>query len=246
MSDLTDKTALVTGASRGIGATTVRTLAARGAAVAFTYGNSADRAEALVKEITAEGGRAVAIQADAADAQASAAAVDKAVEELGGLDILVNNVGRGAMGMFDETPLDDLDHLLAVNVRSIVVTSQAAAKHLGEGGRIITVGSTASNKTPGPGMALYTMTKSALVGLTKGMARDLAARGVTANLIQPGAVDTDMNPADGPFAGGQLAQIPLGRFGAAEEIAGTIAFVAGDGGRYMTGACIVVDGGHAA
>lgn len=246
MSDLTGKTALVTGASRGIGATTVRTLAARGAAVAFTYGSSHDSAEALVKEITAEGGRAVAIQADAADAKASAEAVDKAVEELGGLDILVNNVGRGAMGPFEDMPLDDLDHLLAVNVRSVVVTSQAAAKHLREGGRIITVGSAVSNKTPGPGMTMYTMTKSALVGFTKGMARDLGARGVTANLIQPGAVDTDMNPADGPFAEGQRVQTALGRFGLPGEIAETIAFIAGDGGSYMTGACIAVDGGHAA
>jgi len=246
MSDLTGKTALVTGASRGIGATTVRTLAARGAAVAFTYGSSSDRADALVKEITAQGGRAVAIQADAADAKASAEAVEKAVEELGGLDILVNNVGRGAMGSFEDMPLDDLDHLLAVNVRSVVVTSQAAAKHMREGGRIITVGSAVSNKTPGPGLTLYTMTKSALIGLTKGMARDLGARGVTANLVQPGAIDTDMNPADGPFAEGQRVQTALGRFGRPDEIAETIAFIAGDGGSYMTGTCVAVDGGHAA
>ncbi|MEV0645353.1 SDR family oxidoreductase [Phytomonospora sp. NPDC050363] len=246
MSDLTGKTALVTGGSRGMGAATVRALAARGASVAFTYANSADRAEQLVKEVAAEGGRAVAIRADAADAAESAAAVERTVSELGGLDILVNNVGRGAMGAFYDTTLEDLDHLLAVNVRSIVITSQAAAKHLGEGGRIITVGSTASTKTPGPGLTLYTMTKSALVGLTKGMARDLGERGVTANLIQPGPIDTEMNPADSPFAEGQRVQTALGRFGTVEEVAETIAFVAGDGGRYMTGACLTVDGGHAA
>ncbi|HEY1178263.1 MAG TPA: SDR family oxidoreductase [Phytomonospora sp.] len=246
MSDLTGKTALVTGASRGIGAATVRTLAARGAAVAFTYSSSGEQAEQLVKEITADGGKAVAIRADAADATASAEAVERAVSALGGLDILVNNVGRGAMGPFDEMPLDDLDHLLAVNVRSVVVTSQAAAKHLGEGGRIITVGSTASSKSPGPGLTMYTMTKSALVGFTKGMARDLGGRDITANLVQPGAIDTEMNPADGPSADFQRAQTALGRYGRTEEIAETIAFIAGDGGGYMTGACVTVDGGHAA
>lgn len=246
MSDLTGKTALVTGGSRGIGATTVRALAARGAAVAFTYASSAEYADRLVAEITAEGGRAVAIKADAADATASADAVERTVKELGGLDILVNNVGRGAMGPFEETPLDDLDHLIAVNIRSVVVTSQAAAKHLGAGGRIITLGSATSNKTPGPGLTLYTMTKSALVGLTKGMARDLAAKGVTANLVQPGAIDTEMNPADGPFAEGQRTQTALGRFGRAEEVAATIAFIASESSAYMTGACLVVDGGHSA
>ncbi|GIG67503.1 SDR family NAD(P)-dependent oxidoreductase [Phytomonospora endophytica] len=246
MSDLTGKAALVTGASRGIGATTVRTLAARGAAVAFTYASSGEHADQLVKEIAAEGGKAVAIRADAADAAASAGAVERAVAELGGLDILVNNVGRGAMGPFEEMPLDDLDHLLAVNVRSVVVTSQAAARHLREGGRIITVGSAVSNKTPGPGMTLYAMTKSALVGFTKGMARDLGGRGITANLVQPGAIDTEMNPADGPFAEFQRTQTALGRFGQAGEIAETIAFIAGDGGSYMTGSCVAVDGGHAA
>ena len=246
MSNLTGKTALVTGGSRGMGAATVRELTRRGAAVAFTYANSAEAAEQLVKEVAAEGGRALAIRAEAADAAETVAAVERAAAELGGLDILVNNVGQGAMGPFHEMPLEDLDRLLAVNVRSVVLTSQAAVRHLRDGGSVVTLGSTAASKSPGAGLTLYTMTKSALVGLTKGMAHELGGRGITVNGIQPGPIDTDMNPADGPFADAQRASTALGRYGTAEEVAGLVGYVTSEAARYVTGAVLTIDGGHAA
>lgn len=244
--DLTGKVAFVTGGSRGMGAAIVAELASRGASVAFTYLGSPERAESVVAGVTAKGGTAKAYRADAADAVATMAALEEAVTDLDGLDILVNNVGVGAMGAFEDMPLDRLDNLIGVNVRSTVVTTQAAIRHLGQGGRVITIGSTASLKAPGPGLTLYSMTKSALIGMTKGLARDLGGRGVTANIVLPGPIDTDMNPADGPGGDFQAGLTALGRFGRPEEVAGTVAFLASDAAAYITGASIVVDGGHAA
>ncbi|GLZ76059.1 3-ketoacyl-ACP reductase [Actinorhabdospora filicis] len=244
--DLTGKIAFVTGGSRGMGAAIVAELASRGATVAFTYLGSPERAETVVAEVAAKGGRAKAYRADAADAQASVAVLETAVAELGGLDILVNSVGVATMGAFEDLPLDQLDHLIGVNVRSIVVTTQAAIRHLGQGGRIISIGSTASLRSPGPGLTLYTMTKSALIGMTKGLARDLGGRGVTANIVLPGPIDTEMNPADGPSAEYQSGLTSLGRYGRPEEIAGTVAFLASEAASYITGAAIAVDGGTAA
>ncbi len=176
MSDLSGKVALVTGGSRGIGAEIARTLARNGAAVAFTYHSAADRAQALEKEIQADGGRALAIQADNADGQAVRAAVDVAAAEFGGLDILVNNAGVFPSGPLDEVTLEDVDRTLAIHARSVFIAAQTAAAHMTDGGRIINIGSCLIERLPGPGMTLYAMSKSALKGLTKGLARDLGPR----------------------------------------------------------------------
>lgn len=246
--DLDGKVALVTGGSRGIGAAVVRRLARSGAAVAFTYLAAEDRARAVVKEVEAEGGRAVAIAADNASAEEVIGAVESAAREYGRLDILVNNAGVFPRGMVDEVSLAELDHTLAVNVRAAFVASQAAARRMtGDGdGRIINISSCVAERLPVPGLTLYAMTKSALTGLTKGLARELGPRGITAVVVQPGPIDTDMNPHDGPAADFQRAATALGRFGEVDEVASLVAYLAGPGGRYITGTSISVDGGFAA
>jgi 3-oxoacyl-[acyl-carrier protein] reductase len=243
---LAGKVALVTGGSRGIGRAIARRLAEDGADVVLTYLHSEDRAAAVVKEIEVAGGRGLAVRADAADPGASAAAVERAVGAFGRLDIVVNNAGAGALGPLDGLSLDQVDHTLAVNVRAAFLTAQAAAGHLRSGGRIVTIGSCTVEHVPGPGGVLYAMSKSALVGLTKALARELGGRGITANLVHPGPIDTEMNPADGPMADGQRALTALGRFGEGEDVAGMVAYLAGEGARYVTGAALAVDGGHAA
>lgn len=246
MNALSGKVALVTGGSRGIGAAIARRLADEGADVALTYVSSADKAQIVAKQIETEGRRALAIQADGADAAAIQAAVEQTVSELGRLDILVNNAGIFIGGPVTEITLEQLDQILAVDVRAVFLTTQAAVRHMGEGGRVITIGSALAEHVPAPGMALYAMAKSALTGLTKGLARDLAPMGITASVVHGGLVDTDMNPADGPAAG-MLKNIPaLGRYGTADEIAGTVAHLAGEGGSYITGTAVTVDGGFAA
>ena len=243
--ELTGKVALVTGGSRGIGAAIARRLAAEGAAVALTYVNSADKAEAVGKQIDADGGRALVLRADNADAQAVAAAVERTVTGLGRLDILVNNAGIFGAGTLDEMTVEQVDRLWAVNVRAAFVATQAAARRMPEGGRIIMMGSALAERVPAPGVALYAMTKAALMGLTRGLARDLAPRGINVTTVEAGLIDTDMNPADGPAAG-FFAQFPaLGRYGEADDIAAAVAYLAGPGGRYVTGTAITVDGGFA-
>ena len=246
MSELAGKVALVTGGSRGIGAAIVRRLARDGAAVAFTYVTAADKAQAVAKQIDADGARVLVIQADSADPGAVVAAVEQTVQQLGRLDILVNNAGVFIGGPIEEATVDQADRLWAVDVRAVFVASQAAARHMGEGGRIITIGSALADRVPAPGMTLYAMTKSALTGLTRGLARDLGPRGITVSLVHGGLIDTDMNPADGPAAS-FLSSIPaLGRYGGAEDIAALVTYLAGAGGRYVTGAAVSVDGGFAA
>ncbi|WP_213881814.1 3-oxoacyl-ACP reductase family protein [Pseudomonas sp. dw_358] len=243
---LTGKVALVQGGSRGIGAAIVKRLAADGASVAFTYVSSASKAEALQNEIIAAGGKALAIQADSVDADAVQRAVAHAAETFGTVDILVNNAGVLALGSVEELALADFDRTLAINVRSVFVASQAALKHMGNGGRIINISSTNADRMPFAGGATYAMSKSALVGLVKGMARDLGPRGITVNNIQPGPVDTDMNPADGEMAPGMLGLMALDRYGTAEEIADLVAFVASPKAGYITGASLTIDGGFGA
>ncbi|CAL9625332.1 Cyclic-di-GMP-binding biofilm dispersal mediator protein [Streptomyces sp. enrichment culture] len=238
------KAALVTGGSRGIGAATALRLAREGADVAVTYVNGKEAAADVVRAVEALGRRAVALRADAADAEEAAGAVTAAVRALGRLDVLVNNAGVGLLGPVETLSVADVDRVLAVNVRGAFLASQAAAAHLPEGGRIITVGTCMTQRVPGPGGTLYAMSKSALVGLTKALARELGGRGITANIVHPGPIDTDLNPADGPYAPGQAAMTALGRFGTAEEVADTIAHLAG--AAYVTGAEFAVDGGHAA
>lgn len=243
---LTGKVALVQGGSRGIGAAIVRRLALQGAHVAFTYVSSAGPAQALADEISAAGGKALALRADSADASAVQQAVQNTVEAFGRLDILVNNAGVLAVAPVAEFDLAEFDRMLAVNVRSVFVASQAAAPHLGQGGRIINIGSTNAERMPFAGGAPYAMSKSALVGLTKGLARDLGQQGVTVNNVQPGPVDTDMNPADGDFADSLIPLMAVGRYGHAEEIASFVAYLAGPEAGYITGASLTVDGGFSA
>ncbi|WP_210571812.1 SDR family oxidoreductase [Streptomyces sp. GESEQ-4] len=241
---LNGKVALVTGGSRGIGAATALRLAREGADVAVTYVNGKDAAEDVVRAVEALGRRAVALRADSADAREAAGAVTRTAEALGGLDVLVNNVGVGLLGPLESLSVSDVDRLLAVNVRGVFLASQAAAARMPEGGRIITIGTCMTQRVPGPGGTLYAMSKSALIGLTKALARELGARGITANIVHPGPIDTDMNPGDGPYAPGQAEMTALGRFGTSEEVASMVAYLAG--ADYVTGAEFAVDGGHAA
>ncbi|MFJ8910674.1 3-oxoacyl-ACP reductase family protein [Amycolatopsis sp. NPDC102389] len=243
---LDGKVALVTGGSRGIGAATAIRLAEDGADVTLTYQNNAELAAGVVDKIKALGRRALAIQADSADAAALASAVDTAVAEFGRLDVLVNNAGVGFVGPIDQTSIEDIDRVLAVNVRGVYVATQAAARHLGEGGRVITIGSCVSDRVPGPGMSLYAVSKTALLGLTKGLARELGPRGITVNIVHPGPTDTDMNPADGPYAADQRSSTVFDRYGSPSEVAATVSFLARPESKYVTAATVSVDGGHAA
>ncbi|NNJ14422.1 3-oxoacyl-ACP reductase FabG [Pseudomonas putida CSV86] len=244
--NLSGKVALVQGGSRGIGAAIVKRLAEQGAAVAFTYVSSQDVAEQLQNEIRQGGGKALALKADSADAAAVQQAVDLAAGHFGRLDILVNNAGVLALGDVAEFSLEDFDRTLAVNVRSVFVATQAALRHMGQGGRIINIGSTNAERMPFSGGATYAMSKSALVGLTRGLARDLGPRGITINNVQPGPVDTDMNPADSEFADTLIGLMAIGRYGHVEEIAGFVAYLAGPEAAYITGASLTIDGGFAA
>lgn len=243
---LDGRVALVTGGSRGIGAAISRRLAADGADVALTYVRAAERAAGVVDEIEAAGRRGVAIEVDAASPADVATAVDRVAGELGGLDVLVNNAGLFPNGPLEEVSLAELERTLAIHVGSVFAATQAAVRHMGDGGRIVSIGSCFAERVPYPGVSLYAMSKSALVGLTRGLARDLGERGITANVVHPGSTDTEMNPADAPEAEAERAFIALGRYASPDEIAATVSHLAGDGGRYVTGAAIAVDGGFAA
>jgi 3-oxoacyl-[acyl-carrier protein] reductase len=243
MSELAGKCALVTGASRGIGAAIALALADRGADIAITYERSAERAAEVVRAIEAKGRRAVAIQADSADASAVKRSVDEAAAGLGGLDILINNAGIARGGPVAEMSLADIDAILDVNVRSVVLASQAAIPHLQEGGRIISIGSCLGERVPFPGVTVYSMSKSALLSFTRGLARELGPRGITVNLVQPGSTDTDMNPADGAQSDMQRSMTALGHYGKPEDIAASVAFLASPAARQITGTTITVDGG---
>ncbi len=240
---LEGKVALVTGGSRGIGAAVARQLAAAGADVAITYEKSADLAQGVIADVQAAGRRGLAIAANSADPAAVRGAVDRTAAELGRLDILVSNAGIGRMGPLEDVSLEDVDLTLNVHVRASFVAAQAAARHMGEGGSIINIGSCLADRVPGGGMTLYATSKAALNGMAKGLARDLGPRGITANVVHPGPIDTDMNPADGPGADPQRAATALGRYGTADEIAATVLHLAGPGGRFITGASLAVDGG---
>jgi len=240
---LENKRALVTGGSRGIGAAIARRLAREGAHVALTYVNNPDQADATVKAVQALGGKALAIQANSADAKAVVAAVERTVKELGGIDILVNNAGIAVIAPIDDYRLEDLDRTLAVNVRAVFVATQAAVKHMQTGGRIINLGSCNAERVPFMGGGVYAMSKAALVGLVKGLARDLGPRGITINNIQPGPVETDMNPATGDFAEMLMKMMALPRYGKADEIASLVAYLASPEAAYVTGASLSIDGG---
>ena len=243
---LEGKRAFVTGGSRGIGAAIVRRLAEEGANVAFTYVSKPDLADELAREVRKLGVRASALEADSADAGAIAAAIDQAAKDLGGLDILVSNAGIAVIAPIESYKLEDLDRMLDVNVRAAVVAAQAAARHMKSGGRIVTIGSCNAERMPFAGGAVYAMTKAALVGLAKGLARDLGPRGITVNNVQPGPVDTDMNPAAGAFADTLRGLMALPRYGSGEEIAAMVAYLVGPEASYVTGASLTIDGGFTA
>jgi 3-oxoacyl-[acyl-carrier protein] reductase len=240
---LTGKRALVTGASRGIGAAIAKALAAEGADVAITYEKSAEAAAKVVRAIEALGRRAVAIQANSADVTAVEASVNKTIAELGGLDILVNNAGILRYDELTKLSLDDIEALLNVNVRAPIVASRAAIPHLGAGSSIINIGSYFADRIFSPGVHVYGATKSALIAFTKGLARELGSRDITVNLVHPGSIDTDMNPASGPVYDMLLPFIALGKYGAPDDIANAVTFLASPSARYITGTALTVDGG---
>ena len=240
---LEGKIALVTGGSRGIGAAIAKRLAADGAHVAITYAKDASAASAVVKAIEQGGGKAVAIQADAANVEAAKAAVEKTVATFGQLDVLVNNAGTAIPKTFEETTLEEMDRVIDINVRGTMATTQAALKHMKSGGRIISIGSAVGDRVQTPGLVAYSATKGAVKIFTQGLSREVGGRGITVNNIQPGPIDTDLNPASGDWAVPQKAATALDRYGNVDEIAAAVAFIAGPESSYMTGSNITVDGG---
>jgi 3-oxoacyl-[acyl-carrier protein] reductase len=243
MSGLQGKVALVTGGSRGIGAAISRTLAQAGAAVALTYARSGDKAQAVVADIEAAGGRALAIAADNTDPAAVEGAIEVTMAAFGRLDILVNNAGIFRAGPLETLTLQDFDETIAVNLRAAFVASKAAAARMHDGGRIISIGSNLAVRVPGPGISLYALSKAALVGMTRGMARDLGARGITVNVVHPGSTDTDMNPASSPGADEQRRLMAIRRYSEPQDVAGLVAWLASAVGRSVTGAELTIDGG---
>ena len=243
MKDLAGKRALVTGASRGIGAGIALALADRGADVAITYLVSTAKAAAIVREIEGKGQRALAIQADSGDPAAVERSIDETVQALGGLDILVNNVGISRSGPLEEMSMTDINDVLNVNARSAVLASRAAIPHLKQGGRIITTGSCLAERVPYPNLTVYSMSKSALLAFTRGLARELGPRDITVNLVQPGPIDTDQNPADGEWAEPNKRLTSLGRYGKPADIAAAVTFLASPAAHFMTGSVVTVDAG---
>jgi 3-oxoacyl-[acyl-carrier protein] reductase len=240
---LENKVVLVTGGSRGIGAGIAQRLAAEGASVAITYSKGADAAASVIKAIESAGGKALAIQADSTDAAAVKSAVEQTVTTFGQLDVLVNNAGTAIPKPFEETTLEELDQVLDLNLRAILVTTQAALKHLQDGGRIIMIGSCLGERAMMPGMAVYSATKAAVKLFTQALSREVGTRGITVNNIQPGPIDTELNPANSEWAAPQIAVTALKRFGHVDEVAALVAFVAGPEASYITGASLTVDGG---
>jgi 3-oxoacyl-[acyl-carrier protein] reductase len=240
---LEGKIALVTGGSRGIGAAIAKRLAADGARVMITYSRGADAAASLVKAIEISGGKAAAIQADATDPTAVQAAVDKTVSILGRLDVLVNNAGTAIPKKFEETTLEELDQVINLNIRGVFVTTQAALKQMNDGGRIISIGSCVGERMMTPGLVPYSATKSAIRMFTQGLSREVGDRGITVNNVQPGPIDTELNPASGDWAVPQKAATALNRYGTVEEVAALVAFIASPEASYITGANLTVDGG---
>jgi 3-oxoacyl-[acyl-carrier protein] reductase len=243
MSKLIDKTALVTGGSRGIGAAIAKRLAADGASVAITYASDAKSAGAVVKDIESNGGKAIAIQADSTDAEAVKGAVEKTVAALGSLDILINNAGTAIPKPFEEQTLDEIDRMFNINVRGTLAATQQALKHIKSGGRIITIGSCVGERMMTPGLVAYSATKGAVKMFTQGLSREVGGRGITVNNVQPGPIDTDLNPAAGDWAEPQIAATALKRYGTVDEVAALVSFLASPEAAYITGANLTVDGG---
>ena len=243
MSKLDNKVALVTGGSRGIGAAIAKRLAEDGAKVAITYVKDATSASAVVKAIEADGGKAIAIQADSVDAAAINAAVEKTVATFGALDVLVNNAGTAIPKKFEDTSIEEFDRMIDINFRGTLFATQAGLKHLRKDGRIIMIGSCVGERVMTPGLVAYSATKGAVKMFTQGLAREVGDRGITVNNVQPGPIDTDLNPAAGDWAVPQKAATALNRYGHVEEVAALVAFIAGPESSYITGSNLTVDGG---
>jgi 3-oxoacyl-[acyl-carrier protein] reductase len=243
MSNLTGKVALITGGSRGIGAGIAKRLADDGAAVVITYAKDAKAASDVIKTIEQDGGRAIAVQADAGDVEALRAAVEKTIATFGRLDVLVNNAGTAIPKTFEETTLEEIDRMIDINLRGTMVITQAALKHMKDGGRIIVIGSCVGERVLTPGLVAYSATKGAVKMFAQGLSREVGKRGITVNNIQPGPIDTDLNPAAGDWAVPQKAVTALDRYGRVDEVAALVAFVAGPESSYITGANLTVDGG---
>lgn len=243
MSKLTEKVALVTGGSRGIGAAIAKRLAADGAVVAITYAKDTQAASAVVQAIERAGGQALAIQAEATNAEAVRSAVDKTAVTFGRIDILVNNAGTAIPKPFEEATLEEIDLMIDINIRGTLVATQAALRHMQSGGRIITIGSCVGERNMTPGLTPYAATKGAVKMFAQGLAREVGSRGITVNNVQPGPIDTELNPAAGEWAIPQIANTALGRYGSVEEVAALVAFVASSEASYITGANLTVDGG---
>jgi 3-oxoacyl-[acyl-carrier protein] reductase len=240
---LEGKVALVTGGSRGIGAAIAKRLAADGAIVAITYTKGAEAAASVVEAIKSAGGKAIAVQADATAPDQVKPAIDKTVAALGKLDVFVNNAGTAIPKKFEETTLEELDRVIDINLRGAFIATQAALKHMNEGGRIILTGSCVGERMMTPGLVAYAATKGAIKMFAQGLAREVGDRGITVNNIQPGPIDTDLNPASGEWAVPQKAMTALNRYGSVDEVAGLVAFVASPEAAYITGASLTVDGG---
>src|SRR6266702_2746280 len=238
MSKLAKKVALVTGGSRGIGAAIAKRLAADGASVAITYAKDASAASAVVKAIELGGGKAIAIQADAANVEAVKGAVEKAFSTFGRLDVLVNNAGTAIPKPFEESTLEEMDRVIDINIRGVFATTQAALRHMKDGGRIINIGSCVGERMVTPGLVPYAATKVAVKMFTQGLAREVANRRITVNNVQPGPIDTELNPAAGDWAEPQIANTALKRYGHVEDITAMVAFVAGPEADYITGASL--------
>ena len=243
MSKLANRVALVTGGSRGIGAAIAKRLAADGASVAITYAKDVNAASAVVKAIESSGGKALAIKADAADPKAINDAIEKTVAILGRLDVLVNNAGTAIPKPFEQTTLEEMDRMINLNFRGLMVATQAALKNMNDNGRIINIGSCVGEKNMTPGLAAYGATKGAVKMFTQGLSREVGSRGITVNNVQPGPIDTDLNPAAGDWAAPQIANTGLKRYGTVDEVAALVSFVAGPESSYITGANLTVDGG---
>lgn len=243
MAKLKDKVALVTGASRGIGAAIAKRLAAEGANVAITYAKDSTAADSVVKAIESSGGKAFAVQADAADADAVKSAVERTANTFGRIDVLVNNAGTAIPKPFEEASMEEMDRMFNINVRGVLVATQAALKHMPDGGRIISIGSCVGERNMTPGLTVYSATKGAVKMFTQGLAREVGHRRITVNNVQPGPIDTDLNPASGEWAAPQLANTALNRYGKVDEVAALVAFIASAEAAYITGANLTVDGG---
>lgn len=243
MKVLKGKTALVTGGSRGMGAAIAQRLAADGANVAITYQSSAERAKEVVATMRDLGVDAVAIQADAAKTNDLQEAVEQVSEAFGEIDILVNNAGVFNVKPLQDFSLEDYEQTMSVNVRSVFVGTQAVLKHMPAGGRVITVGSNLAEHVPMPGCTLYSLSKAALIGFTKALAREAGERDITVNIVHPGSTNTEMNPADGPFSDVQRSLMAIPRYAEPEDIANLVAWIASPVSRSVTGAGFTIDNG---